>query len=101
MPADFSPDLRARIIDAARTDSARAVAQRFCVSIRTVGRLRKRHREAEPLERRQTRFGSVPLLSHDDRVRFEAYLSENPSMPHAEMARRFEEETGRRVSRQR
>lgn len=100
MPADFSSDLRARIVEAARTDSASTVAQRFGVSIRTVVRLRARARSGEPLERRQTTFGPARLLSDDDRARFEAYLAENPSMTHAQMAERFEQETGRALSRQ-
>ncbi len=100
MPADFSPDLRARIVEAARTESASAVAQRFGVSIRTVVRLRARQRSGEPLERRQTNFGPARLLSDTDRAHFEAYLKENPSMTHQAMAERFEKETGRRLSRQ-
>lgn len=100
MPADFSPDLRARIVEAALTDSAANVAQRFGVSMRTVVRLRARHRSGEALERRQTKFGPARLLADDDRARFRAYLSENPSMTHAVMAERFKQETGRALSRQ-
>ena len=100
MPADFSTDLRARILNAALSEPAPAVAKRFSVSISTVERLLKRHREGLSLERRQTRFGPSPALNDQDRAAFEAFLQENVSMPHAEMADRFEQQTGRRISRQ-
>ena len=41
MPAPFSADLRRRVLDAARSDTAPAVAARFGVSVSTVHRLRR------------------------------------------------------------
>lgn len=100
MPAALSCDLRRRIVDALGSTPPSEVARRFNVGRSTVFRLRTRAREDPTLAPRQKRFGPSALLSDNDRKRFERYLSENVSMPHAEMAARFAADTGRRVSRQ-
>lgn len=96
MPAPLSADLRERILAACRSESMRAVARRFRVATTTVHRLANR----DTIEPKPHGGGRTPTLTDADRPRFEAFLAENVSMPHAEMAARFEAETGRTVSRQ-
>ncbi len=98
MPAPLSADLRRRIFDAARAATAAQVADRFGVSVATVERLRKLHRETGSLTPRPHGGAPVRLVCDDDRPTFDAYLAENPSMPHAVIARRFAGDTGRTVS---
>lgn len=100
MPAPLSADLRRRVLGAARSDTAPAVAARFGVSVSTVHRLRRLDRQTGSVEPRPHGGGHTPLVSDDDRPLFDGYLAENPSMPHAKMARRFGADTGRVVSRQ-
>lgn len=96
MPAPLSPDLRSRILVACQSASLRAVAARFSVSLSTVHRLATRG----TIEPKPHGGGPDRLLSDADRSRFEAYLAENVSMTHAEMAARFCAETARELSRQ-
>lgn len=96
MPAPLSADLRERILAACRTDSIRTVARRFRVATTTVHRLASRG----TIEPKPHGGGPRPSLTDADRPRFEAYLTENVSMTHAEMAARFRTDTGRSVSRQ-
>lgn len=100
MPAPLSADLRRRVLDAARSATAPAVATRFGVSVSTVHRLRRLDREFGSVEPRTHGGGHMPLVTDDDRLLFDGYLAENPSMPHATIARRFEADTGRAISRQ-
>ncbi len=105
MPAPLSADLRRRVLDAARSATARsatapATATRFGVSVATVHRLRRLNRLHGSVEARPHGGGHDPLVTVDDRPLFDAYLAENPSMPHQVIARRFEADTGRAVSRQ-
>lgn len=99
MPAPLSPDLRQRVLEASRAASASATAERFHVSPTTVHRLRALERTTGSIEPKPHGGGRSPSLTEDDRVRFEAFLLEDVSMTHQEMARRFEAETGRSVSR--
>lgn len=98
MPAPLSLDLRHRIFDAARTATAAQVASRFRVSVATVERLRKLHRETDALAPKPHGGAPPRLVSDDDRPTLDAYLAENPSMPHAVIVRRFADDTGRTVS---
>ena len=100
MPAPLSADLRRRVLDAARSATAPAVAARFGVSVSTVHRLRRLDREHGSVEPKPHGGGHTPLVSDDDRPLFDGYLAESPSMPHATIARRFEADTGRVISRQ-
>ena len=100
MPAPLSPDLRRRVLDAARANTAPATAARFGVSVSSVHRLRRLGRDHGSVEPKAHAGGTSPTLADDDRPRFDGYLAENPSMPHHTMARRFEADTGRVVSRQ-
>lgn len=100
MPAPLSTDLRRRILDAARSATAPATAARFGVSVATVHRLRRLSRLHGSLAPRPHGGGHTPLVTDDDRPLFDGYLAENPSMPHATIARRFEADTGRAISRQ-
>jgi transposase len=97
MPAPLSLDLRRRILEA--PGSAAEIAARFGVSASTVHRLRRLHREHGTLDPKPHGGGHTPRLTDADRPRIEAYLAENPSMPHHAMARRFAADTGRAVSR--
>lgn len=99
MPAPLSTDLRCRVLDAARTATAPETATRFGVSMATVHRLRRLDRLHGSVVPKPHAGGHAHLISDTDRPHFEAYLAENPSMPHEVMARRFEADTGRRVSR--
>lgn len=100
MPAALSPDLRHRIVEAARDTPLIEVARRFSVSVSTVSRLRALARTDPTLAPRQTRFGPQALLREEHRAHFERYLLENVSMTHATMAARFADDTGASVSRQ-
>lgn len=100
MPAAFSADLRRRVLDAARSATAAVAAARFGVSISTVHRLRRLDRLHGSVAPRPHGGGHTPLVTDADRSYFDGYLAENPSMPHATIARRFEADTGRAISRQ-
>ncbi len=100
MPAPLSADLRRRILDASRTLSASKTAGRFGVGIRTVQRLRALDRTTGSIAPKTPETkGPAPILAPSDRAFFESLLAENVSMTHAEMARRFSGDTGRRVGR--
>lgn len=88
MPAPLSDNLRRRVLDASRS-----------VSAATVHRLRKLDRETGSVEPMPHGGGHAHLLIDDDRPFFDACLAESPSMPHQRIAHRFQEETGRVVSR--
>ena len=100
MPAPFSTDLRRRVIDAARSTTAHETAARFGVSVATVHRLRRLDRIHGSVAPRPHGGGHAPLVTDEHRPLFDGYLHENPSMPHEVVARRFEADTGRAVSRQ-
>ena len=100
MPAPLSLDLRRRILNASRTLSASKTALRFGVGIRTVQRLQALDKATGSISpKTPDSRGPTPILGPDDRAFFDACLAENVSMTHAEMARRFSEQTGRRVGR--
>ena len=98
MPAPLDDDLRRRVFDASLSASAAQVATRFAVSVATVERLRKLHRETGSLTPKPHGGAPPRRVSDDDRPLFDGYLAENPSMPHAVMAQRFQKDTGRSVS---
>lgn len=100
MPAPLSSDLRQRVLNASRSNSASTTAERFNVSKTTVHRLRALERETGSVAPMAHGGGRSPSLTDEDRPRFEAFLAENVSMTHEEMAERFEAATGRSVSRQ-
>jgi len=100
VPAPLSLDLRRRIVEAARSSSQRAVAERFAVGLATVGRLVARARAGEPLTPKPHDGGPGRLVGPDGEARFAAWLAENPSLTQAELAERFAAEAGRPISRQ-
>ena len=100
MPAPLSADLRRRVLDAARSATAPAVATRFGVSVSTVHRLRRLDRAHGSVEPKPHAGGRARTLTDADRPLIDGYLAENPSMPHETVARRFEADTGRAVTRQ-
>ena len=99
MPAPLSPDLRRRIVEASRSNPAEATAERFNVSLASVYRLRALERETGSIAPKGHGGGRSASLSDEDRAHFDAFLNENVSMTHAEMAERFTTETGRSLSR--
>ena len=100
MPAPLSADLRRRVLDAARSATAPAVAARFGVSVSTVHRLRRLDRLHGSVKPKPHAGGRAHSIPDDDRPLIDSYLAENPSMPHEVIARRFSADTGRVVSRQ-
>lgn len=98
MPAPLSPDLRRRVLDASRAASAAATAARFGVSVATVHRLRRLDRLHGSVAPKPHAGGHGFALTDDHRAQIEAYLAENPSLPHARIARRLGDDTGRVVS---
>ena len=98
MPAPLSADFRRRILAGAKTESASTTAARFGVSLSTVHRLRRLDRLQGSVEPKPHAGGHAHRITDDDRNHFDAYLAENPSMPHAAMARRFADDTDRVVS---
>ena len=98
MPKPLSLDLRRRVLEASRSDTAEATALRFNVSVTTVERLRALERETGSVSPRAHGGGRKRSLSEEDRSCFEAFLREDVSMTHAEMAERFTNEK-RPVSR--
>ena len=100
MPAPLSLDLRRRILEASRTLSASKTAKRFGVGIRTVQRLQALEKATGSIApKTPLAKGPPPILGPSDRAFFEDLIAEDVSMIHAEMARRFTEETQRPVAR--
>lgn len=99
MPKPLSPDLRRRVLEASRSATAEATALRFNVSVTTVHRLRALERETGSVSPRAHGGGRKRSLSDEDRACFEAFLKENVSMTHTEMAARFSAEQGKPTSR--
>jgi len=100
MPAPLSSDLRRRVHDAALAATAAEVATRFGVSMRTVYRLRQLVRRGGTTDPRAHGGGRSRHIADEDRPHFEAYLAEDVSTTHAEMATRFASVSGRVVTRQ-
>jgi transposase len=98
MPAPLSADLRRRVLDASRSASAAQTAARFGVSTSTVHRLRRLDREQGSVASKPHAGGHEFVLSDGDRAQIEAYLAENPSLPHARIARRLRDDIGHVVS---
>ena len=96
----LSLDLRQRIVDAYQRGEGtqRALALRFDVGAATVERLLRQWRQTGALTPR-TSPGRTPLLSTEEREIVRAWISEMPDLTQSELAERFEEHTGRRVSR--
>ena len=100
MPRPLSHDLRQRLFDASQSASTAKTAERFDVSRTTVRRLRALKRKTGSVEAKPHGGGRSPSLTDEDRPGFEAFLAEDVSMTHAEMAERFATEAGRTLSRQ-
>ena len=98
MPAPLSADFRRRILAGARTESASTTAARFSVSRSTVHRLRRLDRLQGSVAPKPHGGGHAFAITDDDCDRVDAYLAENPSMPHAVIARRLKDDTDRLVS---
>lgn len=97
----LSLDLRQRIVTAyERGEGSQArIAQRFGVATSTVERLLKRYRETGSLEPRKAGAPPPLMVSEEEQARVKAWIEAEPDLTQDELARRFEAETGRRVSR--
>lgn len=102
MPAPLSMDLRQRILSAClhANASPSEIAQRFCVSLRSVNRLLERYQATGSVAPTAQRHGRAPRIQADDRPTLEAWLKEDVSMTQAELAERFSVHSGRSVSQQ-
>lgn len=99
MPAPLSLDLRRRIVEAARDASNPEVARRFGVGLTTVERFVRADREGRSLQPKSPP-GADRLVKPDGEALFAAWLAENPSLTQADLAARYEAETGIAISRQ-
>lgn len=104
MPAPLSLDLRRRVLDAvlARDGTQADIARRFAVAQTTVEDWARRHRATGSVEPTVQRHGPPRLLSADDDARIAQYLDHDDGADNdltlAEIADRFADETGRRLS---
>ena len=96
----LSNDLRQRIIDAYNQGegSQRTLAQRFSVSRPTVERLCARFKATGSVEPAPRRNGPLPIVGEEDFARIDAWIEDQCDLTQQELADRFSEETGRRVS---
>lgn len=96
----LSLDLRQRIVEAYERGegSQRALAARFAVGKATVERLLKRKRETGSVSPKAQRHGPLPIVTAEHHTLIEAWLSQCCDMTQQELADRFTEQTGRRVS---
>ena len=96
----LSNDLRQRIIDAYNhgEGSQRTLAQRFSVSRPTVERLCARFKATGSVEPTPRRNGPRPIVGEEDFARIDAWIEDQCDLTQQELADRFSEETGRRVS---
>ena len=76
----FSPDLRQRVLEAARRDDTteQAVAERFHASKGFVQKLKRRWRKAGTAAPARQRHGPPPTLSEGNRVRLAALVEARP-----------------------
>jgi transposase len=100
LPAPYSLDLRRRVVAAALAgDATQAeVARRFAVSLTTVEDWLRRYRATGALAPIAQRHGPLRRLSEADDARIAAYLEDDNDRTLDELAERFADETGRRVS---
>lgn len=95
----LSLDLRQRIVTAFEQGqgSRRTLAQRFGVGEATVQRLLRRKRTTGSLEPDPC-GGSAPIVTDEQLPLFETWLEQDCDLTQAELAQRFEQETGRAIS---
>ena len=106
MPASLSHDLRQRVVAAVLDkDGTRAdVARRFAVSLTSVESWTRRYRATGSSEPTAQRHGPPRLLSGDDDARIAGYLdagadgTSTNDLTLTEIADRFADDTGRRLS---
>ncbi|ARA92172.1 MAG: transposase [Rhodothermaceae bacterium] len=100
MPAPLSTDLRWRIARAyERGEGSRAdLAQRFAVGKASVDRVIRQARQSGSLEPKKP-GGSRRLLTEADEALVRSWIEAQPDLTQDELAQRFTEHTGRRVSR--
>jgi|SRR5690554_2023573 len=96
----LSLDLRQRIVEAYERGegSQRTLAARFAVGKATVERLIKHKRETGSVAPKVQRHGPLPIVTPEHHALIEAWLAECCDLTQQELADRFTEKTGRRVS---
>lgn len=97
MPAPLPLALRARVVDALREQTPTEVAERFDVGIATVHRYARAVREGRSLVPKPPP-GADRIVDAAGEALFESWLAENPSLTHADLAARYEAETGVAIS---
>ena len=100
MPAPLSDDLRTRGVNAvlAGDPTQPEIAQRFGVSLTSVGAWTRRFRTTGSVEPTAQRHGPPRLLSDDDDARIAAYLDTDNDLTLPEIIARFSDDTGRHLS---
>ena len=100
MPAPLSVDLRQRAVDAVLAgDTTQAdVARRFAVSLTAVETWTRRYRATGSVEPTSQRHGPPRVLSADDDAHLAGYLDHDNDLSLLEIAARFADDTGRKLS---
>ena len=94
----LSVDLRQRVIDALQQgQTRRQVAQRFCVSLATVGRLARQWREQQHLQPRPIP-GRPRAVRPEEQETLSALVAADKNATLWSLSAAFEQHTGRRVS---
>lgn len=99
MAAPLPIELRTRIVEALREHTPTEVAQRFDVGIATVHRYARAVREGHSLVPKPLP-GAPRIVDAEGEDLFAAWLAENPSLTQADLAARYQAETGTAISRQ-
>lgn len=100
IPAPYSLDLRRRVVAALLVgDAVQAeVARRFSVNLTMAEDWLRRYRATGSVEPTEQRHGPPRILSADDDARITAYLDAENDLALPEIADRFAEDTGCRIS---
>ncbi len=94
----LSVDLRQRVVDALQEgQTRRQVAERFCVSLASAGRLARQWREQGHLQPRPIP-GRPRALRESERETLQALVAADKDATLASLSVAFEQEAGRRIS---
>lgn len=99
MAAPLPLELRSRIVEALCEQSPTEVAKRFDVGIATVHRYARAVREGRSLAPKPLPGGQRIVDATGEEL-VAAWLAENPSLTQADLAARYQAETGTPISRQ-
>ena len=94
----LSLDLRQRVVDTLQQgQTRRQVAERFCISLSSVGRLARQLREQGHLQPKPLP-GRTRAVRPSEHETLHALVAADKNAPLASLSAAFEQETGRRVS---